>query len=72
MNYSSKTERAIKNYGYDTCREAFRMHKQGDGASTIGFYLNLKTRQADAAIDAGEEIKREIESRLIPRIPSMI
>jgi hypothetical protein len=58
MKYSTKAQRAIKNYGYDICREAFRMHDvEGEGGCTIGIYLNLKTRQADAAIDAGREIE---------------
>lgn len=57
MKFTTKTNRAIKAYGVDVCREAFRLHKEnGEGASTVGFYLGLKTRQADAAIDAGREI----------------
>ena len=55
--FTPKTQRAIKAYGIETCRQAFRMHdKDGEGGSTVGFYLGLKTRQADAAIDAGREI----------------
>ncbi len=57
MTYSPKTQRAINAYGYDTCLEAFRKHdRDGEGGFTVGFYLGLKTRQADAAIDAGREI----------------
>jgi hypothetical protein len=55
--FTAKTQRAIKAYGAETCRKAFRMHDtDGEGGSTVGFYLGLKTRQADAAIDAGREI----------------
>jgi hypothetical protein len=55
--FTAKTQRAIKAYGAKTCRDAFRMHDtDGEGGSTVGFYLGLKTRQADAAIDAGREI----------------
>lgn len=61
MKLSTKTQRAIKNYGYEVCREAYRMHVlNGEGASTVGFYLNLKTRQADAAIDAGRDIEASL------------
>ena len=57
MTFSPKTQRAIKSYGYDTCLDAFRMHdRDGEGGSTVGFYLGLKTNQADAAINAGREI----------------
>ena len=55
--YSTKTQRAIKAYGADVCVRAFRMHDtDGEGGQTIGFYLRITTRQADAAIDAGREI----------------
>ena len=61
MKYSTKTQRAINSYGHDACRKAYRLHVvDGEGASTIGFYLNLKTRQADAAIDAGREIEASL------------
>lgn len=65
MAYSTKTQRAIKTYGYDACVKAFRMHdRDGEGGSTVGFYLGLKTRQADAAIDAGREIAEAATMRL--------
>ncbi len=55
--YSRKTSQAIAKYGKDKCIRAHRMHTDdGEGASTVGFYLGLTTRQADAAINAGEEI----------------
>ena len=54
---NSNTTRAIKNYGMDTCRKAYEMHsRDGEGASTVGHYLGLTTRQADAAINAGREL----------------
>lgn len=54
---SPKTRRAIAAYGQDVCVAAFRKHHEdGEGASTVGFCLGLKTRQADAAIDAGREL----------------
>lgn len=53
------TDQAIAKYGRQTCLEAFDMHKQGNGAGTIGFYLNLTTRQADCAIDAGRDINSQ-------------
>ncbi len=57
MAYTRKTQRAIDAYGQDVCIEAFRKHDQdGEGGSTVGFYLGLKTNQADAAINAGREI----------------
>lgn len=53
------TEQAIANYGREVCLEAYDLHTQGNGANTVGFYLNLTTRQADCAIDAGRDIARE-------------
>lgn len=58
--YTSKTRDAIANYGLGKCAEAFALHHlDGEGASTVGTYLGLKTRQADAAINAGEEMFRK-------------
>ena len=57
MRYTPNTQRAIKAYGFYKCVDAFRKHdRDGEGASTVGFYLGLKTNQADAAINAGREI----------------
>jgi hypothetical protein len=53
---TSKTEMAIARYGLNTCYEAYKMNEEGEGASTIGIYLGLTTRQADAAINAGREL----------------
>ena len=66
MNYTAKTRRAIKTYGFRACVEAHRLNVSGEGAATIAqqYPLNLKTtRQADAAINAGREI---IELRALP------
>lgn len=57
------TNQAITKYGKQTCIDAYDLHRQGNGAGTIGFYLNLTTRQADCAIDAG----RDIISQEIPQ-----
>jgi predicted TIM-barrel fold metal-dependent hydrolase len=43
----------------ETCIDAFDLHKQGNGARTIGIYLNLTTAQADCAIDAGRDITKQ-------------
>lgn len=56
---SRNAKRAISKYGEDKCREAYAMTKSGDGASTIGFSLNLTTNQADAAIFAGRELSEQ-------------
>jgi len=49
------TDQAIAKYGRQTCIDAYDLHKQGNGARTIGMYLNLTTAQADCAIDAGRD-----------------
>ncbi len=52
-----KTLRAIAKYSRRVCLEAFKLHQvEGNGASTVGIYLGLTTRQADAAINAGRDI----------------
>lgn len=56
VKLSPATRRAIANYGESICRKAYELHQRGEGASTVGFYLDLKTRQADAAINAGREL----------------
>jgi len=46
-------QNAFKKYGRDVCRHVYHLNRHdGEGANTIGFYLGLTTRQADAAIDA--------------------
>jgi hypothetical protein len=61
MNTSLNTiKRALKAYGELTCARAFLMHHcDGEGGRTVGIYLGLTTRQADAAINAGESFFRE-------------
>jgi hypothetical protein len=49
-------EKTIQSYGLETCIEAYKLHKLGEGASTIGIYLGLTTNQADCAIDSGRKI----------------
>jgi hypothetical protein len=63
MTYSIKTRRAITNYGMEDCVRAYRMSQRGEGAATIAFTGPATihtTRQADAAINAGEEIVRVV------------
>lgn len=54
------TKRAIKNYGEAACIEAYNLHMEGCGASTVANLFNLNniktTRQADAAINAGRDL----------------
>jgi hypothetical protein len=60
QNLTSKTKTAIAKYGIETCRKAFDRHDlNGEGANTVGFYLKLTTRQADAAINAGRELSSQ-------------
>src|SRR5262245_52898619 len=51
-----KAAKAVAQYGREVCIRAYLMHLQGEGAATVGIYLGLTTRQADAAIDAGREL----------------
>jgi len=53
------TNQAIAKYGKQTCIDAYELHRKGEGAGTIGFYLKLTTRQADCAIDAGRDIAKQ-------------
>ena len=57
------TDQAIAKYGRQTCLDAYDLHTQGNGARTIGFYLNLTTAQADCAIDAGRDIFNQEDDR---------
>lgn len=58
MELSKKAQAAITKYGQDVCTKALRMNEvDGEGANTIGFYLGLTTRQADAAINAARELR---------------
>jgi hypothetical protein len=56
---SLNTKRAISKYGYETCREAYEMHMQGNGASTVSYSIGVlrgNTNAGDAAINAGREL----------------
>jgi len=53
------TNQAIAKYGKQTCIEAYQLHREGNGARTIGSYLNLTTAQADCAIDAGRDVNSQ-------------
>lgn len=56
------TKTAIAKYGIEVCVKAHEMHEQGNGASTVSHSfvtLNGNTRSADAAINAGREIKNK-------------
>lgn len=60
MTLSRKTTAALRRYGLPVCLEAFFRHQiDGEGASSIAFALELTTRQADAAIDAGRDYMRD-------------
>jgi len=64
VKMKKSTKAAIEKYGLSVCVEAARLCDfEGEGASTISYYLGLKatnnsagTRQADAAINAGREV----------------
>lgn len=56
MAITRKTKTALAKYGVAKCVKAARLYETtGEGANTIGLELDLTTRQADAAIDAGFE-----------------
>jgi hypothetical protein len=56
MTTPKNVTRALKNYGEQVCRKAYRLNSEvGEGAASIALQvagLNT-TRQADAAINAG-------------------
>lgn len=63
MQLTANAKRAIKKYGVEACREAYRLNRVvGEGAATIALQYDLSgvktTRQADAAINAGEELAK--------------
>jgi hypothetical protein len=57
------TAQTIAKYGRQVCLEAYDLHREGNGARTIGNYLNLTTAQADCAIDAGRDIFNQEDDR---------
>jgi hypothetical protein len=59
MKIKSTTKRAIAKYGIQTCIDAYAMHEDGNGASTVSHsfsILNGNTNAGDAAINAGRDI----------------
>jgi len=48
-----KTMQLIRELGSEVCIEAYNLHKEGNGAKTIGNMLNTTTAQADCLIDGG-------------------
>jgi hypothetical protein len=60
MKIKSATKRAIGKYGIQTCIDAYEMHEEGNGASTVAWsfsILNGNTNAGDSAINAGRDIK---------------
>jgi hypothetical protein len=60
MKIKSATKRAIAKYGIQTCIEAYEMHEEGNGASTVSWSIPIlkgNTNAGDAAINAGRDIK---------------
>jgi hypothetical protein len=59
---SKATKRAIEKYGIQTCIDAYAMHQDGNGASTIAWSFSIlkgRTNSGDAAINAGRELAGE-------------
>lgn len=54
-----QARRAIKKYGTDTCKRAFSMWESGTPPLIVAERMGLTTRQAYAAIDAGEYLAFE-------------
>jgi hypothetical protein len=63
MKLSKKAKAAIKKYGRESCVYAHSLSELGYGANTIAYSFPVAnvntTRQADAAIDAGRELKEQ-------------
>ena len=56
---SQATKRAIAKYGIEICIDAFALHAEGNGASTIAWsfsVLNGNTNAGNAAINAGRNL----------------
>ena len=59
MKLTRATQRTIKKYGANICREAYELHAWGMGASGVAWSipaLNGNTNASDAAINAGREL----------------
>lgn len=69
MKLTRATQRTIKKYGAELCREAYAMHEWGMGASTVSWSIpTLKgnTNAGNAAINAGRELAAlKVEQELI-------
>jgi hypothetical protein len=53
------TKRAIEKYGLQTCIDAYEMHLEGNGASTVSHSFSVlkgNTNMGDAAINAGRDL----------------
>jgi hypothetical protein len=60
-NKLTKTdEKTIETFGRQLCFKAYVMNEtDGEGASTIGVYLSVSTREANALINAGRKLWHE-------------
>ena len=59
IKLSRNARRAVKAYGVDVCKKAYRMQLDRTWFETIASVLSLTTRQAYAAADAGRELCTE-------------
>jgi hypothetical protein len=68
MTLTKRTAAAMKKYSLYTCLEAYEESLRGEGAYTISCTVKgIRegcTRQADAAINAGEEIYKFLEAKI--------
>lgn len=55
---TKNTLRMLTKHGLQLCRDAHRLSCQGEGPSTIGIYLGVHFKTADALINAGREIAK--------------
>lgn len=53
---NKNTIRTLSKHGLPLARQAFRLHRGGEGCNTVGIYLGLHWKTADALIDAGREV----------------
>jgi len=50
---TNKVAALIARVGVDNCLAAAEYYRNGEGSSTVAFYLSLHHRTASAAMDAG-------------------
>jgi hypothetical protein len=55
INYAMN-KNLIKKHGIELARRAYELSRQGEGPNTIGIYLGVHWRTADALINAGREL----------------